>query len=411
MTKGTFHTEVLIAGGGPAGLTLAACLGHAGIDVICVDLADPAAQTAEAFDGRTTAIALGSKRIFDGIGLWDSIAPDACRIAEIRTADKESPFFLHFDAGDVGEDAFGWIVENRTLRRRLFDRLQQLDSVRHLAPARITALARRDGRIVATLEDGREITADLLCGADGRRSMVREWAGIGSTGWRYWQHAMVCVVTHEEPHHNIAIEHFRPGGPFAILPMLDDEQGRYRSSLVWTENSRSAPDYHKLPQDEFDAELNKRFGDRLGRVSQIGRRWIYPLGLMHADRYTAERVALIGDAAHVIHPIAGQGLNMGFRDVAALSELVVDQRRLGGDPGAAALLRRFERQRMRDNLVLSAVTDGLNRLFSNDLAVVHGIRSLGLGAVERIPPLKRFFMGRAMGIGREMPRLVRGEAL
>lgn len=405
------HTEILVVGGGPAGLSLAAALGHAGIGTICIDRAPVEDHLATAHDGRTTAIALGSKRLFEGIGAWQPLAETASPIREIRTADQHSPLFLHFDARDAGEQAFGWIVENRVMRRVLLDRIALLDSVEHWAPATLDELELTSSGVIATLEDGRRIQASLLCGADGRHSPVRQWAGIETTGWRYQQKAIVCVVTHDKPHGQVALEHFLPGGPFAVLPMNDDAEGRHRSSIVWTEKAEKADAYAALDQANFDHELTRRFGGYLGAVRQTGRRWVYPLELKHAHRYTAPRTALIGEAAHVIHPIAGQGLNMGFRDVAALVECLADQRRLGLDPGAPEVLRRFQRMRMRDNILLSAVTDVLDRLFSNDIGPIRRVRQLGLGAVDRLPPLKRFFMQRAMGVGPDQPRLVRGERL
>ncbi|MEI9988137.1 MAG: FAD-dependent monooxygenase [Aliidongia sp.] len=256
------------------------------------------------------------------------------------------------------------------------------------------------------LADGRTIRARLLVAADGKTSRLRQEAGIRIFGTEYKQHAISGTVTHEQPHHGVAVEHFLAAGPFAILPMTGN-----RSSIVWTERAALAPALLKLPEAEFNRELTRRFGDFLGAVEWAGPRWSYPLNILYAERITDRRLALVGDAGHVIHPIAGQGLNLGIRDVAALAELVVDAYRLGLDPGAADVLERYQRWRRVDTLALSAVTDGLNRLFSNDIAPVKLARDLGLAMVDRVPPLKRLFMRHAMGLVGTLPRLVRGEAL
>ncbi|HYD99158.1 MAG TPA: UbiH/UbiF/VisC/COQ6 family ubiquinone biosynthesis hydroxylase [Alphaproteobacteria bacterium] len=400
--------DVAIVGGGLAGLSLAAALGQAGTTVVCIDRDPPALHLTERFDGRTTAVAAGSRRLLDAIGVWDLVAAEAAAIREIRVADNNAPLFLHFDHRELGDEVFGHIVENRHLRRGLLERLAALrNTVTHLAPVAATGVARGPDGATVTLADGRTVAARLVVGADGRNSAVRAGAGITTTGWRYDQDAIVCTVEHEAPHNGIAIEHFMPAGPFAILPMTGN-----RSSIVWTERAKYAARFVALPDDDFAQELGRRFGDFWGRVAPVGPRFRYPLGLMLADSFTAERLALVGEAARAMHPIAGQGLNVSWRDVAALAEAVVDARRLGLDAGSAAVLDRYARWRRVDSVSMLAATDLFNRLFSNDFAPLKLARDLGLAAVGRIPPLKQFFMRHAMGVGaRDLPRLVRGEAL
>jgi 2-octaprenyl-6-methoxyphenol hydroxylase len=378
-----------------------------GLEVAVADRQDPAAMLDDAFDGRASAIAYGSKLVLEATGLWGQIAPEAEPIREIRVADADSPLFLHYDHRDLGGDTpLGYIVENRVLRRALWRRAQALPSLSVRAPRTVAAVtAERDGA-VATFADGTSLAARLVAAADGRDSPLRQAAGIRTLEWRYRQVGIVTTVAHERTHAGIAVEHFLPAGPFAILPMTGN-----RASIVWTEDAALAPRLLALSEAEFADELRARFGDFLGAVAPVGPRWSYPLSLMQAERYIACRLALVGEAAHVIHPIAGQGLNIGIRDVAALAEAVVDARRLGLDIGDATVLERYQRWRRFDAVVLAAVTDGLNRLFSNRIAPLQLARDLGLAAVDRLPPLKRLLMRHAMGVLGDRPRLARGEPL
>jgi 2-octaprenyl-6-methoxyphenol hydroxylase len=398
--------ELLVVGGGLAGLSLGLACAEAGIEVAVVDREDPARTVGEAFDGRTTAVAYGSQQVLAGIGLWPEVAREAEPILEIRVADAGAPLFLHYDHRDVGKAPLGWIVENRVLRRGLLARIRRLPNLHHLAPAEAVSVERRLAGVIATLADGTEIRAALCAAADGRDSPLRRTAGIGALEWRYKQTGIVCTVRHERPHSGIAVEHFLPSGPFAILPMTEQ-----RSSIVWTERAKLAPHFLALDPSGFARAIGQRFGDWLGAVEPLGPRWSYPVSLLVAESFVADRLALIGEAAHVIHPIAGQGLNLGIRDVAVLAELIVDARRLGLDIGSPDLLARYERWRRVDTLTLAAVTDALNRLFSNDIAPVKLARDVGLSIVNRLPPLKRFLMRHAMGTIGELPRLVRGERL
>ena len=400
--------DLLILGAGMIGLTLAQAFGRAGLSVALLDRADPAAMLDRGFDGRVCAIAYGSGRIFEALSVWDAMAAQAQPINEIRVVDGDSLLFLHYDHRDVGKEPFGHIVENRHIRGALMTALAELPTgaLTWFAPAAMAGLERDSAGVRATLEDGRTIAARLVIVAEGRNSATREAAGIGVLTWRYPQTGIVCTVAHEKPHRGVAIERFLPAGPFAILPMTGN-----RSSLVWTERRDLAPAILALDDAGFAVEMERRFGDFLGKLEVVGKRWSYPLALLNARRYTDTRLVLVGDAAHAIHPISGQGLNLGLRDVAALAEVLVDAARLGLDPGTADLLESYARWRRFDAVTIGAVTDGLNRLFSNDLAPVRLARDIGLALVEKAPPLKRVFMRHAMGTLGELPRLARGEPL
>jgi 2-octaprenyl-6-methoxyphenol hydroxylase len=399
--------EVLVAGGGLTGMLLGIACAGPGLEVAIVDPADPATVLDDNFDGRCSAIAYGSFRVLVALGLWPEIGPWAEPIKEIRVADDESPLFLHYDHGQLRSGApLGYIVENRVLRRVLIERARSLPSLSFLAPLAVGSVNTSAFAAVVAVTDGRRLTARLVAAADGRKSRLRRAAGIPAVEWRYRQTAIVTTVRHEHFHGGIAVEHFLPAGPFAILPMTGN-----RCSIVWTERAELAARLIALSDKEFGAELAARFGNFLGAVKPVGPRWTYSLGLMLAERYVARRLALVGEAAHLIHPIAGQGLNLGIRDVAALAELVVDTRRAGLDIGDDAVLSRYQRWRRFDTLLLAAVTDGLNRLFSNSIAPVQFARDLGFAAVQRLPPLKRLLMLHAMGLVGDLPRLVRGEPL
>ena len=405
--------DVLIAGGGFAGLTLAIALRQGLGSAFSVALADPTlgtsrAQDAPPHDERASAIVAAARRLFETIGIWEKAAAEAQPILDMVVTDSKlgdalRPTFLTF-AGDVEPgEPFAHMVENKLLLDALVAKAHEVGV--DLRAAAVKDFS-RDPTIRANLSDGTAITARLLVAADGARSSIRSAAGIATHGWSYGQSAIVINVAHARDHHGRAEEHFLPAGPFAILPL----KGR-RSSIVWTETAVAAERIMALPDAAFHAELEQRFKLNLGDIKVIGARRCHPLGFFVARSFVADRIALVGDAAHVIHPIAGQGLNMGLKDVAALAEVIVDAARLGLDPGAADTLERYQRWRRFDTMAMGLATDGLNRLFSNRSDMLRFARDVGLGLVDRLPGLKRLFIREAAGLVGDVPKLLRGETL
>ena len=403
------RADLVIGGAGFAGLALAIALRQGLGEAFAVTVADPALVAVPSKDPRASAIAAAARRLFEAVGVWDAVAGEAqpmldMVITDSKLDDAVRPTLLSF-GGDVEEgEPFAHMVENRHLIDALVAKAKEIGVDLHADS--VTGAENTPNAIGVRLGSGETIAARLLVGADGAKSRIREQAGIATHGWNYDQSAIVCTVAHERDHHGRAEEHFLPAGPFAILPL----KGK-RSSIVWTETAREAERIVALPDDEFHDELEKRFGLHLGDLEIIGPRRAFPLGLFTARSFIAERLALIGDAAHIIHPIAGQGLNMGLRDVAALAEAVADAARLGLDIGAADVLERYQRWRRFDTMTMGVATDGLNRLFSNSSDVLRLARDLGLGVVERLPALKRVFIREAAGFTGEVPKLLRGEAL
>ncbi len=397
---------VCIVGAGPVGGSLACRLAAAGVPVAIIDRAPLPPMEHPAFDGRAFAIAAGSHTLLEAAALWERLPETPCPILSIRVSDGRlgrpaSPLSLHFDAPE-GAAPFGWMVEARALRIALNSELRRLPAVHVFAPAE-AEVERHAGHALARVTGGPEITCRLVIAAEGRRSKLRHAAGIPITTLPYRQTSIVSAVAHERPHRNVALEHFLPTGPFAQLPMApsaDAEAGGAMnvSAIVWTEREDIADRMLGLDDVAFGREIARRLGGHLGRVRPVGRRWRYPLSAQIAHRYTDIRLALVGDAAHAIHPIAGQGLNLGFRDAIALSDLVIGAHRAGSDPGAPALLARYQRQRRPANLLMLLATDGLDRLFSNDIPPLRLARDLGIAAVDRMPPLKRLFARQAMGL-------------
>ncbi len=403
------RTEILIGGGGLAGLSLAIALRQALGDGFAVTVVDPA-FAGPSKDMRASAIAAAARRLFETLGVWEAVAAGAQPILDMvvtdsKLSDAVRPVFLTFGGELEPGEPFAHMVENQPLVAALTDKARAVGV--ELRATAVAGFERSGGeRIDVRLADGEKISARLLVAADGARSKIREQAGIASHGWNYGQSGIVTTVEHERDHEGRAEEHFLPAGPFAILPL----KGR-RSSIVWTEESREADRIVALPDEDFHRELESRFGLHLGNIRAVGPRRAYPLGLSVARAFVAERIALVGDAAHVIHPIAGQGLNMGLRDVAALAEAVVDAVRLGLDPGGAGVLERYQRWRRFDTMQMGVATDGLNRLFSNRSDVLRLVRDVGLGLVERMPALKGLFIREAAGLTGEVPKLLRGEPL
>lgn len=409
------EVEICIVGAGPVGATLAATLAAAGIRTAVVDAAPLPPMELPDFDGRAYAIALTSKRLLAAAGVWDRLPEEPCPILGIRVADGRpgepaSPLSLHFDHADVGEEPFGWMVEARALRVALNARLPHLPHLSVFAPARAEVERGPQGAVLR-LSDGQEIRARLVVGAEGRNSPLRRQAGIPVTRLDYHCMGIVGAIAHEKPHHNVALEQFLPHGPFAQLPMHGIPGHPNVSAIVWTERTAIATAALAMDDAAYGRQIAARLGDHLGAVTPVGRRWSYPLTAMHAARYTAERLALVGDAAHGIHPIAGQGLNLGFRDVAALAELVIAAVHAGEDPGAPGLLARYQAARRPDSLVMLGATHVLERLFTSRLPPVRIARRLGIAAVDRVPALKRFFARRAMGFGATTAGLLGGEGL
>ena len=392
------------------GLTLALACAQGGLKTMVIDSAPAARQLEPSFDGRVSALAFASVRLLTALGVWGDLAPHAQPIHEILVTDGKvagatSPFSLHFDAQEVGAESLGHIAENRYTRAALQAAVARAANLELIAPATIQTLATDAGSATVTLADGTQIAAALVVAAEGRESRLRAQTGINVIGWSYPQVGIVATVEHEKPHNGVAYEHFLPSGPFAILPMTGN-----RSSLVWTESKAKAPGLLALDEAGFHAELARRFGDHLGAIKAAGPRWSYPLAFHIARDFVKPRFALAGDTAHGIHPIAGQGLNLGLKDAAALAEVLLDAARLGRDIGALDTLKRYERWRRFDSVLMGGTMDAMNRLFSNDIAPIRHLRDLGLGIVDSIAPARRFFMRHAGGDVGKLPKLMKGEA-
>lgn len=408
--------DIVIAGAGLAGAAFALAAAQGGLRVVMVDPQPFDAQLAPTFDGRSTAIAFSTFRMLDALGLGESLRPHACRMDHILVTDGRrpgaasraaSPAFLRFDAeeigGRTGGEPLGYMVENRRIRAALAEAVMRA-GIAVRAPAAVAGVRTDAGKATVTLADGAALTAALVVGAEGRGSAVRRAAGIDTVGWGYGQSGVVATVRLGRDHGNVAHEYFLPSGPFAILPLTDQ-----RASLVWTETTRRGEALRTASDDAFHAHLMRRFGEFLDGVTVEGPRFVYPLSLSLAERLIAPRIALIGDAAHGVHPVAGQGLNMGLKDAAALAEVLAEAARLGEDLGAETVLERYARWRRFDNAALAAGFDAFVRLFSNDIAPVRLARDLGMAAVNRIGPLRRAFMQEAGGATGDLPRLLKGE--
>jgi 2-octaprenyl-6-methoxyphenol hydroxylase len=399
------RADVIIFGGGLVGLALAAALDSSGLSSIVVDPADPAPRADAGFDGRTSAVSSSSMRMLETIGVAAHLAEPGCPIWRIAVADGLEPGGLHFDPDD-GEP-LGFMHENRNLRAALHARADAGKNVWLLWQSRVADVDRREHGVVVGLEDGRKLSAPLLIAADGRNSKTRETAGINIARWKYDHQAIVSVLRHERAHEHVAYEIFYPTGPFALLPMNDDKLG-HRSAIVWSVLEEDAGGWLSLGDEDFAAEAEAAMGGFLGKVEMLAPRSTFPLGFHHAAQITAKRLALVGDAAHAIHPIAGQGLNLGFRDVAALAEVLVEGARLGLDLGDRQLLDRYQRWRSLDALSVAFATDSLTRIYGIPGKTVSAVRRFGMGLVGRLSPLRNRLMSEARGTSGELPLLLRG---
>jgi 2-octaprenyl-6-methoxyphenol hydroxylase len=398
--------DLVILGGGLVGMTLALAAAKKGLSSHVIDRADPAELTAEGFDDRATAISTASWHLFTNIGIAEGLEEFACDIAAIAVTDQNKPGRLDFVPGP-GDGTLGRMFPNRRLRLALFEAAAREPLIHWVARADVTERQRSEYGVAAVLADGTKLKGRLMIAAEGRQSPTRDSAGITIAKWDYHHRAIICGLTHERPHDNVAWEIFFPAGPFALLPMNDEPHGTHRSSLVWTVSEKDGAAVMKLGERAFLAEVEKRTGGVLGRVLSVGKRSSYPLGFHHTARITAERLALVGDAAHGIHPIAGQGLNLGLRDVGALVEVLADGVRLGLDPGDPQLLKRYEAWRGLDSFMVALATDGLTRLFGVPGKTASAVRRLGMAAVQRTPLLKSFFMNEARGVSGDLPELLK----
>jgi 2-octaprenyl-6-methoxyphenol hydroxylase len=400
------RADVIILGGGLVGLALAAALDSSGLSSIVIDPADPAARKDASFDGRTSAVSASSKRMFDTIGISDHFPEPGCPIRRIEVADGLDPGGLAFDPGD-DDEPLGVMHENRHLRAALLARAEAGKNIWLMWKARPASVERGAHGVTVRLEDGRRVGAPLLVAAEGRNSPMREAAGIRVARWRYDHSAIVSTLGHELPHDHVAYEIFYPSGPFALLPMTDGPDG-HRSAIVWSVKAEDAAGFLSLSDAHFAAEAEAAMGGFLGKVSLLAPRSTYPLGFHHAARITDHRMALVGDAAHGIHPIAGQGVNLGYRDAAALAQVLVEGARLGLDLGDQELLARYQRWRGLDTFMVSLATDGLTRIYGIPGKTASKVRRFGMGLINRIGPVKDRLMAEARGTSGDLPLLLRG---
>jgi 2-octaprenyl-6-methoxyphenol hydroxylase len=402
------ESDILIIGGGLNGPALALALAQGGVTVTVIDALAEAARAEDGFDGRAYALALASQRLLQAIGVWNGIAALAQPILGIRASDGRvgqgpAPFFLDFPNGELEEGPMGFMLEDRHLRHAFFAAMAADPRITQVSGETVVVQALTPGGITVTLASGRTLSARLLVGCDGRTSGTASRAGITRTGWGYGQTALVCAIGHEKPHNGLAQQFFTPAGPLAILPLPGN-----RSAIVWSEREDTARAIQALDDDGYLAALHERVGDYLGALTLVGKRFTYPLNLTLANSFVADRVALVGDAAHGVHPIAGQGLNLGLRDVGALAEVVIEAQRRGEDIGALDVLERYQRWRRFDSTALALGMDTVNRLFSNDNPILRAGRDLGLGFVNAMPGLRRRFIRQAAGLSGDLPRLLQG---
>ncbi len=404
-------SDILIVGGGLNGPALALALAQTGHRVTVIDALAEKVRKNAAFDGRAYALALASQRLLEAIGVWSRVAKHAQPMLEIKVTDGHagagpSPFFMHFDHAEIEEGPMGFMVEDRHLRRAFLDAMAAEKAITQISGKTVVSQQTSGTGVSLTLDDGAVVKGALLIGCDGRRSGTAERAGIKRTGWDYGQTALVCAIEHDLPHHGIAHQFFMPPGPLAILPLTGN-----RSSIVWSERTEMAKRINALPEEDYLQVLRPRFGDFLGEIRLVGDRFTYPLNLTIANSFIGERMALVGDAAHGMHPIAGQGLNAGLRDVGALAEVLTLAGRRGEDISSPLVLERFQEWRRFDTASLAMATDVFNKLFSNDNPLLRIGRDIGMGVVGSLPGLRRGFVREAAGLTGDLPKLLQGRAI
>ncbi len=399
------NADVVILGGGLVGMTLAIGLAKAGITSVVVDSSDPAAQTADGFDGRASAISTASWNLYTNLGMAGDLEPQGCPIASIAVTDGMKPGRIDFQPG-AEDGSLGRMFANRDLRVAMYAAAAREPAITFVTKAQVVARERGEHGVSATLADGRTIGGKLLVGAEGRKSPTRDEAGFTPARWDYGHRAIIAGLFHEKPHDNVAWEIFYPAGPFALLPLKDEADDRHRSALVWTVAEKDAAGVLALPERAFLSEVERRMKGIFGTIELASPRTSYPLNFHHTARVVDQRLALVGDAAHGMHPIAGQGLNVGLRDVAALVEVLSDGARLGLEVGDAQLLARYERWRAADTFMVAGATDVLTRLFGIPGRLPSAVRRLGMAGVQRLPGLKRFFMDEARGMSGKLPTLL-----
>ena len=405
--KQSYNAEVIIVGGGLIGSVLAYGLSKRRIKTVLIEKQPLENLISQQYDNRTTAIAITGQIALKNLGLWDHLSSNAGAIRHIRVSDGSSPKFLHFKYNDITDKPMGYIIENIHLRKVLYKSIKESNTLKIFNPATITETKTSESGVTIKLSNNKEVKGQLLVGADGKSSIVRQQAGINISGWEYKQTAIITTIQHSQPHNEIAYEHFLPSGPFAILPMKD----RNCSSIVWTEKNYLADAFLELSRNRLTQEINNRIGPITGSISIEGPVHQYPLSFQIASRYFKCRTVLAGDSAHSIHPIAGQGLNLGLRDVSALIDILTHCKRYGLDMSERVGLSRYEQWRKTDNLMMAGMTDILNRIFSNDMPTVRFARNIGLGFLNKIPSLKKFFMLQAMGKSGRLPSLMNDDAL
>ena len=404
-------SDILIVGGGLNGPALALALAQGGLSVTVIDARPAPARAEKGFDGRAYALAIASKRLLTVLGVWARVGANSQPILQIKASDGlagqgAAPFFLTFDAAEIEEGPMGFMLEDRFLYAAFLDAMAGTPGITLLSGETVTTQEVGPGGVSVTLASGRQLSGQLIVGCDGRGSGTATRAGIRRHGWGYGQTALVTAIAHELPHHGIAHQFFMPEGPLAILPLPGNV-----SSIVWSERDETARQIQSLPDAEYLAALRPRFGDFLGEIRLAGDRFTYPLSLSLAEKFVVPRVALVGDAAHGVHPIAGQGLNLGLRDVAALAEVVIEAARRGEDIGAIDVLERYQIWRRFDSTALALGMDTVNRLFSNDNPILRFGRDIGLGVMNAVPSLRRGFIRQAAGLTGDLPRLLAGQAI